>query len=216
MTISTFADIKAQIATLSNRANLTSQIPTFVQLAETRIAYGSREGAFTCEPLRIRAMEASADVTIATQTAALPTGYLQSRRLYINTDPIDELGYIVPDLFWRTYISSTTGKPRRFTVEGENLVFGPSPDSSYTGKILYYKKFTALSADADTNWLLTNAPSVYLHGSLMELYRFTRNMEKALDEHSAFCGAVNALNLADKADRYSGSPWQAYSDTGNP
>lgn len=216
MSIATFADLKSQIATALNRSNLTSQIPVFVQLAETRISYGSKEGALTCEPLRIRAMETSADVAISGQTAALPTGYLQARRFYLNTDPVQELTYIVPDIFWRLYAGRGTGQPTHFTVEGENFLFGPTPDSTYTGKSLYYKKFDALSADADTNWLLTNAPAVYLHGALMEAYRFTRNMEKAIDEHSAFIGSVNALNLADKADRYSGSPWQAVSDTGNP
>jgi hypothetical protein len=76
--------------------------------------------------------------------------------------------------------------------------------------------FSPLADDTDSNWLLVNAPGVYLHAALTEAYRFTRNLEKAADEHAAFCGAVNALNLADKADRFSGSPWQALGDTGNP
>lgn len=216
MTIATNADLQGAIAAFLNRSNLAAQIPTFIQLAETRIAYGSREGAFVCEPLRIRGMESSADVAIGGQTASLPSGYLQARRFYLDTCPVGEMSYIVPDLFWRTYTSATTGAPTRFTVEGENLVFGPVPDGPYTGKILYYQKFAALSANSDSNWLLANAPGVYLHGALLEAYRFTRNMDKAADEHAAFCGAVNALNLADKADRSAGAPWQAFSDTGNP
>ena len=39
MAIATTADLKAAIANFLNRANLTAQIPTFIQLAETRIAY---------------------------------------------------------------------------------------------------------------------------------------------------------------------------------
>ena len=216
MSIATTADLKAAIAAFLNRGNLTAQIPTFIQLCETRIAYGSREGAFTCEPLRIRALETSADVAVTGQSAALPPGYLQARRFYLAGDTVQELSYIVPDLFWRTYISVTCGQPTRFTVEGENFVFGPTPGAAYTGKCLYYQKLAPLVNDGDTNWLLANAPGVYLHGALLEAYRFTRNMDKAADEHQAFAGAVNALNLADKGDRYSGSPWQAFSDVGNP
>lgn len=216
MSISTTADLKAAIAAFLNRGNLAAQIPTFIQLAETRIAYGSREGAFVCEPLRVRGMETSADIAVSGQTAGLPSGYLQARRFYLASDPVQELSYIVPDLFWRTYISVASGTPTRFTVEGENFVFGPSPDTTYTGKCLYYQKFTPLVNDGDSNWLLANAPGVYLHGALLEAYRFTRNLEKAADEHAAFCGAVDALNLADKGDRFSGSPWQAFSDVGNP
>lgn len=216
MSLSTYADLKSTVATFLNRSNLTSLIPSFIQNCERKIAYGDRSGPVIVEPLRIRAMETSANVAISSQTAALPTGYLQSRRLYLSTNPIQELGYIVPDLFWKTYVSSDTGEPSKFTVEGENLVFGPIPDTSYTGKILYYKKFDALSADADTNWLLTNAFDVYLNGALAEAFKYTRNDEQALERQGMFAGGINALNLADKADRYSGSPWQAFTDTGNP
>lgn len=216
MSIATYADLKSAVANWLNRSNLTARIPDFIALAETRMMYGARDGAMVCEPLRIRAMETSADVAVSGQSAALPAGYLQARRFYLNSQPIAELDYVVPDLFWRTYISVDTARPRRFTVEGENFLFGPTPDAAYTGKILYYKKLAALAADADTNWVLANAPGVYLHGALAEAHFFARNSEKAQEELSLFCGAVNALNLADKADRTSGSPWAAFTDTGNP
>jgi len=216
MTIATCADLKAAAATYMARSDLTSRIPEWIANTETRIAYGSREPNFICEPLRVRAMETSADVTINAQTAALPTRYLQSRRFYLNSSPIQELGYVVPDVFWRTYISSDTARPTRFTVEGENFVFGPIPDATYTGKILYYQKFAGLSADGDTNWLLTNAPGVYLSGVLAEGFAYARKFDLAAARQTAFVGGINALNLADKADRYSGSPWQAFTDSGNP
>lgn len=217
MTISTFADLKSQVASFLNRSNLTAQIPVFVQLAEARLAYGSKEAPFESEPLRIRAMETSADLSLVggTQTVALPTEFLQQRRLYISASPIIQCDYLTPTLFWENWISSTSGPPTEFTIEGENIVFGPTPDTAYTGKILYYKKFTALSADTDTNWLLTNAPAAYLHGTLLEAYRFVRNMEQATASLNSFCGAVNALNDANKLDRFTG-PWTARSDTGNP
>lgn len=216
MTIATCADLKAAAATYFARSDLTSRIPEWIANVETRAAYGSREPNFICEPLRVRGMETSADVTISAQTAALPTNYLQSRRFYINSSPVRELDYIVPDLFWRTHISSDTAEPRRFTVEGENFVFGPIPDATYTGKILYYKKLTPLSADSDTNWLLTNAPGVYLSGVLAEGFAYMRKYDAAAVRQTAFAGGINALNLADHSDRYSGSPWTAFTDTGNP
>jgi hypothetical protein len=193
---------------------LTARLPEFIALTEGRIAYGG-DAPIKSEPLRVRAMETSADVTVSAQTAALPTGFLAIRRLYLNTNPIGELEYVTPDLFWRTYISTTSDQPRRFTIEGENFVFGPTPDSAYTGKCLYYKKFTALASDSDTNWILTNAPGLYLHGALAELYAFARNSQKAAEELSIFAGLINALNNSDKSDRYS-SPWVAHGDTGNP
>lgn len=215
MTISTFADLKSQVATFLNRANLTAQIPYFVQLAETRIAYGASEGQMESDPLRIRAMEQSSYATFNAQKIQLPTGFLQQRRLYISGTPNSEIDYVTPPIFWPKYLSSTSGKPTEYTVEGENIVLGPTPDASYTGQILYYKKFTALSGDTDTNWLLTNAPGVYLYSTLAEAHRFARNMEQASAYIASFCGIVNSLNEADKMDRYA-SPWAAKADICTP
>jgi hypothetical protein len=215
MTIATNADLLAQIAAFANRANLTTQIPYFVQLCETRIYYGSREPNFTTDPLRIRAMEQSSYTSFNAQKIALPSDFLASRRLYIDTAGGSEIAFMPPDQFWKRYLNSTSSVPKSYTVEGENIVLGPAPDSAYTGRLLYYKKFTALSAGTDTNWILANSPGIYLSGSLAELFRYARNMDQATAHLATFSGLVNALNVADKSDRYA-SPWAAVSDTGNP
>ncbi len=215
MSIATFADVKAQIGARLNRSNLTAQYPIWIQAAETRIYYGSMEPNYVSEPLRVRAMENSDYATVTTQKVPLPTGYLAQRRFYINTNPVGELKFITPDVFWRTYPSSVTGQPKQFTIEGENLVLGPAPGGSYDARLLFYARFTALSGDTDTNWLLVNAPGAYVEGALIEAYRYSRNFEAAQQCVNAFCGIINSLNNADKADRYS-SPWTETGDTGNP
>ena len=215
MAISTLADLSSQVAAFLNRQDLTTQIPVFVQLAESRIAYGSKEAPFISEPLRIRSMEVSAFATFNAQMIQLPTGYLQQRRLYISGSPNTELVYVTPDLFWKRWLSSTSGTPCEFTVEGENIVLGPTPDVAYTGQILYFKQFTPLVSPTDTNWLLTNAPAVYLNGTLLEAFKYIRNTNQATAYLNSFCGIVNGLNQANKADRYAG-PWQAKTDIWNP
>ena len=215
MAIATYSDLKTSVATWLNRSNLTARIPEFITLAESRIAYGSKAPPMPSEPLRIRAMEASEYATISDQRIALPTGFLSQRRFYLSGTPVTELKFIAPDLFWQLYMGSASGKPQAFTVEGNELVFGPAPDGSYTGQLLFHKKFTAFSDDADTNWLLTNSPGTYLHGALAEAHLFARNSAQAAAELSMFAGAINSLNQADKSDRYAG-PWQSHGDTGNP
>lgn len=214
MTIATFVDLKAQIATYLNRSNLTSQIPIFVQLAETRIYYGNKEAPFVSEPLRIQAMEQSYDVAISAQTAALPSDYLAHRRLYI-TGCQGRIDFMSPPAFWDKYFSGASSQPKNFTIEAGNLVFGAVPDASYTGKLLYYRKFSALAADTDTNWILANAPGAYIQGALIEAYRFVRNMDQAQAALNAFTGVINALNDADKSDVYA-APWAATPDCSTP
>ena len=216
MSITTYGQLKTAVATWLNRSNLTDRIPEFIALAETRIHYGSMEQPYQSEPLRIRAMENSVTATIDAQTTQLPTGFLQARRFYLNTDPIRKMDMVSTDNFWATFISTTTGEPRQFCIEGENLVVGPSPDGSYTGRLLYYKAFTTLSDESETNWLLTNASGAYLYGALIEAHKFTRNPAEAQNAYNSFMGIINSLNFADKNDRQSGSPWVARTDTGNP
>lgn len=216
MAISTYAELKTAVATWLNRSNLTALIPDFITLAETRIHYGSQEPPLQSDPLRIRAMEESVFASFSTQRVLLPARFLQARRFYLNSNPIRSLDLITTDNFWDTYISSQSGPPKQFTIEGETLVLGPSPDASYTGELLYYRAFASLSDDTDTNWLLQNAPGAYLHGALIEAHAFARNAQEAQLSYGRFMGIINSLMMSDKQDRYSGSPWVARTDVGNP
>lgn len=216
MAISTYADLKTAVQNWLVRSNLTDRIPEFIALAETRIHYGSMEEPFKSEPLRIRAMENRVYSTINAQRIELPTGFLQARRFYLNSDPIRKLDMVSTDQFWDTWVSSESGTPKQFCIEGEEIVFGPTPDSSYTGELLYYKAFTSLSAASDTNWLLTNASGAYLYGALIEAHSFTRNDAQAQLCFNKFHGIIDGLNFADKNDRWTGSPWVIRNDTGNP
>ncbi len=215
MAITNYADLKSAIGNWLNRSSLADRIPEFITLAHSRIHYGSMEPPLQSDPLRIRAMETSVSTTLAGQRTELPDGFLQVRRLYLNTDPIRKLDPVSTDQFWGTYISSSTGAPKQFTIEGEDLVIGPSPDGSYSARLLYYKAFTAMADATDTNWLLANSPGVYLWGSLLEAHAFSRNIEQQENAHKKFVGIINALNAADVKDRFA-SPWIVRNDTGNP
>lgn len=216
MAIATYVDLRASVATWLNRSNLTTLIPDFIALAETRIHYGSFEPPLQSDPLRIRAMEESVYATISAQRALLPARFLQARRFFLDGNPERKLDLITPDQFWSTFVSSRCGPPKQFTIEGESFVFGPTPDGSYTGELLYYRAFAPLSDDSDTNWLLQNAPGAYLHGALIEAHSYARNSDEAQKSYGRFMGVINSLMFADKADRYSGSPWVVRTDTGNP
>ena len=194
MTISTYGTLKTAIANYLTRSDLTSRIPEFIELAEDRIAHD----------LRVRAMETSADITIDAQTEALPTGFLQMRRFYLSTDPVRKLEFMPPEHFWAIWAASESGQPKVYTIEGENLVFGPSPDSTYTGKALYYKRFTALSDDADTNWLLTSARGLYLYGALLEAAPYIRNDPRLATWSALWDNGLDRVTRADQRDRFPG------------
>ena len=212
MALATYADLQAAIAAYLARpgdANITGPAPDFIALAESRIAYGG-DAPFQSRPLRIRAMETTAVLTtVAGQDSlALPAGYLQMRSIFIQGAPERQLSPVTPEAYHSTHLGGYTAKPRAYVLEGDSTRFGPVPDAAYAVQMGFYKKFTALSDGQPTNWLLTNKPDVYLHGSLLEAAIFLGDDEGAQRYFGLYRGAVEGVQNADMADRYSGAALQ--------
>lgn len=214
MAISTFSELKTAVGNwLGGRSDLDARIPEFVTMAEARLNYGA-DAPFQSDRLRIDTMLTTSDVALSadTATASLPTGYLEARRMYLSGDTKRTLDYIAPTLFWGMNGANQSGLPRSYTIEGSSLVFAPVPDSAYTLKLLHYKAFDALSADDDTNWLLTNAPNAYLYGTLLEASIYTRNTSNQQLYLGLFRSAVNGLNKSSAMSQTSGAPMVARPD----
>lgn len=216
MSLATYGGLKTALGKwLLERGtdDITDRVPEFFQLARTRIFYGCSEPGFESQPLRIRFMETSADLTIDGNDVDLPDGFLQQRRLYIDsTAPMPAPEFLAPSAFRDRFPTgdTTTGYPRYYTVEGDVMVFGPLPDTTYTGKLLYYKIPDALSADADSDWLTQNAPGVYLFSAMTEFAWFDGSDDDLAMKYAArFAGAVNSLMYADALDRWSGAKMTA-------
>lgn len=200
MAITTFAELKTAIANWLERSDLTSRIPEFVSMAEDRIGLD----------LRIRPMETSSDITINAQTEALPTRFLGVRRFTLDNDA-SMLTYFTPEKFWNLIDARTEGKPKAYTIEGENFVFAPYPNGeTYTGKLYYWQKFASLSADADTNWVLTNARGLLLYGSLFEAATYLEDDEAAARWARLYNDTLGRVKKSDSLDRHpSGATMQS-------
>ena len=146
----------------------------------------------------------------------LPSSFLGFRQIYIPGNPKHPIDFITPEQMDDTYLSSTTGTPKVYTIEGEYIRFAPVPDTTYLARSDYYKKFAAMSGASDTNWLLTNAPGVYLYGSLVEAGLFIQDLEMAGQWHPHFAAAVQGLEWANERDRWSGASLAMRTDTGAP
>lgn len=201
MALGTYTELKDAIADWLDRSDLTSRIPDFIALAEARI---NRE-------LRIRPMEVrSTMVTTADQQYfQLPGGYIQMRNIQLNTNPTTPLEYITPEMLDRLYGSTTTGKPRAYTLIGDEIQLAPIPDSAYQVEMAFYEKFTPLgdgsAGTVTSNWLTANAPDVLLYGALMEAEPFIKNDERIPVWLNGYSNAINKLQQQDQRDRHSGS-----------
>jgi hypothetical protein len=198
------------------RSDLTSYTPTFVQLAEQRIYHGSDDPEYPADPLRVREMETEIDYTITGAAVATPDGFLEAKRLYLN-DNTDQspLAMVSPEQLKTDYPLGATGRPQAFTVVGSEIQFGPTPDTTYSAKLLYYKKPDPL-ATTTTNAILTAYPAVYLYAALLEAHPFMKDDGRIPLWARKYAAAVGGVMKSSKASRWSGSIRVVRTDVGNP
>ena len=204
MALSTYAELKTGIANWLNRTDLTDEISDdFIKLTEAD---------FNAK-LRIRAMEQIDTITIDSETETVPTGFISVRSFYIllssNKYPLE---YITPHNMFEIRGGSRSGRPRSYTIESddetETFRFGPSPDTSYTGYLSYYKAISALSSSNTSNWMLANHPAVYLYGSLFHAANFLGGIEPQQVQNwlQMYATSLERCENNDKQDSYGGAP----------
>lgn len=158
MAIIDYTSLQSAVAGYLHRDDLTTSIPDFISLAEARLN----------RRLRIRAMEQRATGTASSGLIALPTGYRQARSLHVaQGGSYKRIDYVTPE---RAGLYPSSGSPSAFTVVGFNIELLPPQDLAY--RLVYYKALNALSAGQ--NWLILNAPDVYLYATLLEATPFLK------------------------------------------
>ena len=199
----TYDELKTNIASFLNRSDLTTQIPDFIALAEAD---------FNAK-LRIRQMEQIDTITIDAESVSVPTGFISVRSLYILLSSNKYvLEYITPHNMFEVKAGSTAGRPRVYTIESDNetesLRFGPSPDTSYTGYLSYYKSFGALSDSNTTNYILNKHPGIYLYGSLYHAANFLGGIDPNQVQQwlQMYISAMERCENNDRQDSYGGAP----------
>ena len=196
MAISNYSELKTAIASWLDRADLDSVIPDFIVLAEARHK----------RDFKIRRMETrvTANTVADSEFYSLPDNYVAMRNIQLNTNPKTPLEYLTPEQMDRIHAGSSKGKPKAFSIIGNNIQLRPIPDSAYQIEILYFKHFTALSDSNTTNDLLTHHPDVYLYGSLVEAEPYLNN-DKRVDTWASFYDrAKRDIIESNERDRHSG------------
>ena len=147
----------------------------------------------------------------------MPGGYLQMKSIFVQGSPEQQLTPVTLEIYNASWMSSRTGKPRAYVLDGDAIRFGPVPDATYAVQMSYYRKFPALaSAAGGTNWLMTNKPDVYLYGALLEAAIYFRFDDDAQFYFGLYRSVVEGLQTQDVADRYSGAVLQQRSGVMGP
>lgn len=186
----------------------------FFPRMQSKLYYGDgsgRDGLTPIFPLRIRQMEDSATLTPSaagqiTISSACGTGWLDFIELVPTSTGSRALEYMEPFEFEKRTEMDVGGAARYYTIKGDTLYLGPYSDATIAAR--WHEKFTALSGDSDTDWVLTNAPQVYMDGCLMEICTYLQD-DRYGQFRAAFAAGINALNLNNRLAKMSGAPKRA-------
>lgn len=192
MAIADYTSLQTSVANWLNRSDLTANIPDFITLCETDFN----------RKLRIRAMESRQNATInAGGPSTLPSGYVGAKRIILTSDPNPPIDYVTPEQFSKMYpITSLQGRPKKFTIIASEIHFAPIPDSAYQVEMVLYSPFAALSSGV--NWMITNAPDVYLYGTLLQSAPFIKDKDSLEVWQGFYQNGLDWLNKRDQEDRH--------------
>lgn len=200
MALSNYTELKSTIADFLDRTDLTSIIPAFIELAEAQIH----------RDLRHWRMEARATSSLNTEYSNLPTDWLETISVHLTGNGTSVVNLASRDAIGdkRAQGNDTTGRPYLYTHAAGALELFPTPDASYGLELLYYSKPDALSDSVATNWILDEAPDVYLYGALIHSAPYLAEDARTSTWAQLYSAAVSKLNADSERARHGGSGLQ--------
>jgi len=98
----------------------------------------------------------------------------------------------------------SSGVPIFFGIVGGQIRVLPIPDAAYTAELAYYAKLSKLSASVTTNWLLAQAPDVYLYGALLQAAPYLQDDARITVWSALYQAGLDQLQIADDRGSTSG------------
>lgn len=197
MSITTYSELQTAIISFAMRdgdTDFTARVPDFIRLLEERVN----------NTLNVRQMETTVSLTPdGSYDCTLPSDYQGFRSLRVTYSGFNRpLELTTKDQADTLYPSGdTTNVPAYFYIVGSKLHV--VPNYSGTVELTYWAQIPSLSNSNPTNWLLTQAPSIYLYGSLVEAGPFIQDDAMTATWAKMYQTAVDNLNASDRDQRFS-------------
>lgn len=183
-----------------------NRLPDFITLSEAKF---NRE-------LFVRQMEVRSTTEVDISSAepefiSLPSDFQSMRRIRLSSvsgKPRLEFksGAQMDD--YRFASGDSADQPRYFTVLGSELELAPTPDQNYTIEMVYRANLPPLNVDNASNWLLEQAPDLYLYGMLLEAMPYIQKDERIQTWLLGFTTALDGLNRLGLTSTFNAGPMQ--------
>jgi hypothetical protein len=203
MAITNYTDLQTTIADFLNRDDLTTVIPTFIQLAESDMNRSIRHWQMI--------KRSTGQGNAGDQYAQVPADWIENIRMHV-TDPTfttleNPITLISRDqmLDLRMKNNDSEAKsPYYYTIADGQFNFYPTPVSTLNFELMYYSKIPDLATNT-TNWLLSDHPDAYLYGSLIHSAPYLAEDARVAVWAQMYSAAVSNVNRASEEAQYSGS-----------
>jgi len=194
MALSTYAELKTEVANFLNRDDLTSSIPSFISLAEASIG----------RDLRHWRQQKRVTAPLDERFEDLPSDWLEMVHVYLSDGTELEYASLAEISRRKILANDQAGKPAVYTLNSGQIEFIPQPDETYTVTLIYYARIPALTENDDTSWLLTQNPDIYLYGSLIHSAPFLQEDQRVSTWAQLYSAAISNLNMVSDRAEYSG------------
>lgn len=197
-----FQTIQSNVANWINRDDLSTIIPTVINLVQLQIE----------RKYHFKYRETTQVWPANTLTKlSLPSNYDIMTYCFVT----DTNGKMIPlqkmpaRSAWAKYpsISQYTARPELCAVDNgwSTLIIRPTPNQAYDITMEYYSKSPSLINPNDTNWLTDNAWDVLIYGALLELqpYLFDANFVQLWQQK--YNDAVAAIQISQTEEQFAGS-----------
>ena len=187
MPFSTYTELKAAVADVANRTDLTNQIIDAIALAEAEMQVDCKLVEF----------ESDSSIAVTSGSGTLPTGFLGFRSCYWNGNPKQALVYIAPNRF-DALRNNSGDTPSFYTISGSTIRVNEGATGTVVG--MANIRFTALSGSNASNAILANFPTAYLYGALKHLATVTQD-DNALQKFGTMFNAEKARIMKNNTER---------------
>jgi hypothetical protein len=191
MPFSTYTELKAAVADLANRTDLTNQIIDAISLAEMEMQVDCK----------IMELESDSSIVITSGSGPLPTGFLGMRAAYWDGSLDYPLSYVTPDRF-NSMRNNSGDIPTSYTISGTTIRLNEG--ATGTLRAMCNVRFTPLSGSVASNDILANFPNAYLYGALKHLAVVTEDDAKVQKFGMIFEAEKTRIKSNNKERKYAG------------
>lgn len=175
-----YAELKTNVASWIHRTDLTDLIPTFIEMARSRI----------CHDLESPHLDKRSALSFTSEYTSLPTD-----AVIIHSVKIDDrkINYWTEDQIVQNGYDSAVGNEAIYTIVANEIRVIGAPTSA-NGEIVYRAIPAAMSLDADQDVILANYPQLYIYAAQLEFLNWAEDEERALAVVNYYSDAINQIN----------------------